>query len=246
MQRRPLIVGVLAALVGAALVLFWAQRGADLVSGGAAHDATTSTGAPGAGEGTATPGETTATGDAGSSLESPASADSTSTESPGTPGGDQTDPARLPATLETDSSLRIPGIGLAVDLHPEGLRAGRINPPAGTVMWFTGHDRVAPGDLGTAVVAAHVVAYGNPDKFSDLSQVQVGDEVELTDADGSESTFTVVRAEVVDKEELRMDADVWGENDSVARLALVTCDDELGFRSDGHRAANYVVIAERA
>lgn len=55
-----------------------------------------------------------------------------------------------------------------------------------------------------------------------------------------------MRAGVVDKEELTTDQAVWGANNSVRRLAIVTCDDAYGFRDDGHRVANYVVIAEPA
>ncbi|HHU11481.1 MAG TPA: class F sortase [Intrasporangiaceae bacterium] len=144
----------------------------------------------------------------------------------------------------TDSTLRIPAIDLVADLHPEGLRGGKVNPPAGTVMWYTGHDRVAPGSVGTSVIAGHVVAGGQPDRFAKLAEVSVGDTVEVTAQDGSTSTFTVVRAEVVDKEDLTTDADVWGANSSIRRLAVVTCDDAHGFRGDGHRVANFVVIAE--
>ena len=156
------------------------------------------------------------------------------------------EPPAPPATaLETGPALRIPGIGLDADLHAEGLRDGRINPPAGTVMWFTGYDRVAPGEVGTAVIAGHVVASGRADVFNRLSEVAVGDEVQVVGDDGVE-TFRVVRAGVVDKDELTVDQTVWGANSSVRRLAIITCDDAYGFRDDGHRVANYVVIAEPA
>ena len=63
---------------------------------------------------------------------------------------------------------------------------------------------------------------------------------------GAVQAFRVVRAGVVDKHALTTDQTVWGGNTSVRRLAIVTCDDAYGFRSDGHRVANYVVIAEPA
>lgn len=111
-------------------------------------------------------------------------------------------------------------------------------------MWFSGHGRVAPGAVGTSVIAGHVAVGGRPDVFADLSDVRVGDRVELTGTDGATRTFRVVRAGVVDKNELTVDQTVWGGNSSVRRLAIVTCDDAFGFRGDGHRVANYVVIAE--
>jgi LPXTG-site transpeptidase (sortase) family protein len=131
-------------------------------------------------------------------------------------------------------------------MHAEGLRAGRINPPAGTVMWFNGQGRVAPGEVGTSVIAGHVASGGRPDVFGKLSRVRVGDRVEVTGTDGVARSFRVVRAGVVDKRDLTTDYSVWGPNSSVRRLAIITCDDAFGFRGDGHRVANYVVIAEPA
>ncbi|NLX00091.1 MAG: hypothetical protein GXY39_10350, partial [Actinomycetales bacterium] len=68
----------------------------------------------------------------------------------------------------------------------------------------------------------------------------------LVDEKGEARVFKVVRAGVVDKDDLTTDQTVWGVNTSVRRLAIVTCDDAYGFRGDGHRVANYVVIAEPA
>ena len=231
MRRRPLVVGAIVAVIGVALVLLGLQRGADGVSAGSDPSPTASgtsassptTGSTSALEATPTTGLATATGPAATA-----------------------EPPAPPATaLETGPALRIPDIGLDADLHAEGLRDGRINPPARTVMWFTGYDRVAPGDVGTSVIAGHVVANGRPDVFNRLSEVAVGDEVQVVGDDGVE-TFRVVRAGVVDKDELTVDQTVWGANSSVRRLAIITCDDAYGFRDDGHRVANYVVIAEPA
>lgn len=222
MRRRPLLVGALVALVGAALILFWIQRGVD-----AFDDASTSASStagvvpPGSPPGAAAP---------------PGSAAPSATAEP--PTGEAAEPS--------GHLLRIPSIDLDAELHAEGLRGGKVNPPARTVMWFTGMDRVAPGERGTSVIAGHVVSGGGPDLFADLAEVTVGDEVDIAQADGSSATFTVVRAGVVDKDELTTDQAVWGHNTSVRRLAIITCDDAYGFRDDGHRVANYVVIAERA
>ena len=209
MRRRPLLVGALVAIVGAALILLWTQRGAEPVDGASTSSATSS------------------------AAVSPTPA--TATAEP--PSGEAPDPS--------GHVLRIPSIDLDADLHAEGLRDGKVNPPAQTVMWFEGMDRVAPGEVGTSVIAGHVVSGGGPDRFADLAQVEVGDEVAIAEADGSSATFTVVRAGVVDKDELTTDQEVWGPNSSVRRLAIITCDDAYGFRDDGHRVANYVVIAER-
>jgi sortase (surface protein transpeptidase) len=223
MTRRPLLVGALVALVGVVLVLLWVQRGADDVS--QAAPLPTASVSP-----TSTPTATTPT-------------PTTTTTTTALPSTAEPPPA---TPVDTDVDLRIPGIGLSASLHAEGLRGGKINPPAGTVMWFTGLDRVAPGAMGTSVIAGHVVAGGRPDVFADLAEVGVGEEVQIVGTDGDVERFRVVRAGVVDKDELTVDQSVWGGNTSVRRLAIITCDDAYGFRGDGHRVANYVVIAEPA
>ena len=121
--------------------------------------------------------------------------------------------------------------------------SGRIVPPAGGATWVRGFGRVEPGAIGTAVVAGHVSAYGKRDVFADLSSVRVGHEL-VVRSGSVVRTYAVTRVRVVDKADLTRDAEVWGENGSHRRLVLITCDDDLGFRKDGHRVANYVVVAE--
>lgn len=120
---------------------------------------------------------------------------------------------------------------------------GTIDPPSGQAMWVQGFDRVRPGSVGTAVVAGHVVYDGEDDIFARLPAVDVGQEVRLVAGDES-LDFVVTRAEIVDKHALTEDDEVWGPNSSTRQLVVVTCDDALGYGSDGHRRANYVVVAE--
>ncbi|MFC7488828.1 class F sortase [Knoellia sp. CPCC 206453] len=140
--------------------------------------------------------------------------------------------------------LRVPDIRLNTSLRSGGVSSsGRINPPAGTAMWVRGYGRVQPGKVGTAVVAGHVASSGDDDVFARLSSVGVGDKVVVTSGSVTR-TYVVKRAAVVNKSTLTHDADVWGQNTSKRRIVLITCDDELGYRSDGHRVANYVVVAD--
>lgn len=130
-------------------------------------------------------------------------------------------------------------------LSPEGLAPdGTINPQQGSVIWFTGNDRVEPGHPGTSVIAGHVTWEKVPDVFYQLPQVEVGDTVEVGYADGTSRTFTVTSAGIEDKQSLARSRTVWGEQPDTPRLAIITCDDELGFLDDGHAVANFVVIAE--
>lgn len=224
MRRQTLLVGAFIVLVGAAASLAWMWRGAD---DAVATDLTMSVSA------TETP---TATESARPGHVS-SSASASEASPPTGRAGEIWDHS---GTVD----LRIPGIDLDVTMRADGLRDGRINPPGGTVMWFDGSERVRPGAVGTAVIAGHVASGSQPDAFADLADVEVGDRVTIRDGDGRPRVFHVVRADVVDKDALTTDQDVWGGNDSVRRLAIITCDDANGYRSDGHRVANYVVIAE--
>ncbi len=122
---------------------------------------------------------------------------------------------------------------------------GTIDPDPGILMWFQGLDRVPPGRVGTAVIAGHVATGDRPDVLAELAEVEVGDDVQVVE-DGRTIPYRVTRAGPIDKVEVTIDEAVWGVNTSRSRLAIITCDDAFGFRGDGHRRANFVVIAEPA
>ncbi|MDN5716795.1 MAG: class F sortase [Janibacter sp.] len=153
----------------------------------------------------------------------------------GTAAADATDPA---------TSLSIPAVGLSTQIEPQGLRGGKVNPDPGQVIWFTGYDRVRPGATGTTVIAGHVISGGEADSFAALEQLTKGDGVVLAYPGGATLRFEVTSTDIVDKDELTTSTQVWGGNDDTRRVVLVTCDDELGFRTDGHRTANFVAVAE--
>ncbi|KRE41388.1 class F sortase [Knoellia sp. Soil729] len=135
-------------------------------------------------------------------------------------------------------------IGLDVSLSSGGVdSSGKVNPPAGRAMWLRGYGRVKPGNVGTAVVAGHVASSGHGDVFAALSSVHVGNTLRIRSG-ATTRTYVVKRAAVVKKATLTHDADVWGQNTSKRRVVLITCDADLGYRSDGHRVANYVVVAD--
>jgi LPXTG-site transpeptidase (sortase) family protein len=256
MTARPWrILGVLVALLGAVLFTVVVQRGVEAAparESAAVGSAARSGSAPVTGQ---SPGTTTS-----APTERPTP---TRTPSPPAQSGGARPPTRSTATAApkqqsagtapkqasstgaTGLRLRIPAIGLDRSVSGRGLSAdGTINPLPGKVMWFTGYDRVRPGRTGTAVIAAHVAVGGRPDVFAALADVDVGDRVEVTEA-GRTIRYTVRSARAVDKRALTTDQAVWGANDSASRLAIITCDDAFGFRSDGHRVANLVLIAER-
>ncbi|MDF3046846.1 MAG: class sortase [Ornithinibacter sp.] len=150
------------------------------------------------------------------------------------------------ASTAGDVRIRIPAIGLDHETSGGGLTPeGTIDPDPGILMWFQGLDRVPPGRVGTAVIAGHVATGDRPDVLAELAEVEVGDDVQVVE-DGRTIPYRVTRAGPIDKVEVTTDEAVWGVNTSRSRLAIITCDDAFGFRGDGHRRANFVVIAEPA
>lgn len=130
-------------------------------------------------------------------------------------------------------------------ISPEGLTPqGTINPDQGEAIWYVGSDRVVPGQVGTAVIAAHVTYYDEPDVFYDLGEVTEGDLVTIGYGNGDTREFVVTSTQQVSKEGLTTSEAVWGDQDDAARVALITCDPSLGARSDGSQKANFVAIAE--
>ena len=152
---------------------------------------------------------------------------------------------RPPTSADQVAFIEVGSVGIRTAVDARGLSAdGTISPPKGTVMWFRGYGRVMPGLVGTSVVAGHVAIDGSPDVFAHLPEVRTGQRVRVGYKDGEVLDLRVVRTKIVDKSALQTDADVWGANSSSRRVVLITCDDAYGFRSDGHRVANFVAVAE--
>jgi LPXTG-site transpeptidase (sortase) family protein len=142
--------------------------------------------------------------------------------------------------------VSVPSAGVAEEpIDAEGLTAqGTVDPDQGEAIWYSGSGRVVPGQVGTAVIAAHMIYYDEPDVFHDLGEVQEGDVVTVGYRNGTTRDFVVTVTQQISKEGLQTAPLVWGDQDDVARIALITCDDSLGERTDGHRKANFVAIAE--
>lgn len=157
----------------------------------------------------------------------------------GSAAGDQT-----PVTGEAPVRLGIPAVGLSLSIRGEGLDDdGQIRPPQGGATWYVGHDRVTPGQLGTAVVAGHASYRGEPDTFADLASVQEGDQVTLTAGDGGTLDLDVVSTHYVSDAELPGFDLVWDGQQTERRVALVTAD-EVELPEGGAGRAHFVAIAE--
>jgi sortase (surface protein transpeptidase) len=187
--------------------------------------------------------ETEATSEAPTSATSPSATPEPEATAAATPSAVPTTPAAQQAVAPSWISIAAGGVDSAI--VPQGLAAdGTINPGRNQVIWFTGSNRVQPGQVGTAVIAAHVTWEGAPDAFLNLPSVGVGDVVTVGYTDGSSASFTVRETAAVDKEALARSLKVWGPHPGVPRLAIITCDPAFGYQADGHTEANFVVIAE--
>lgn len=136
--------------------------------------------------------------------------------------------------------IRIPAIRVNAALMKLGLNSNRtlqVPPNAYTAGWFTGAP--APGQIGPAVIAAHVHWNGQDGVFAHLSSLALGDTIVVTRVDGSTAVFRITQIATYKKSRFPTKL-VYG-NIGFAGLRLITCD---GF--DSRRRAyltNLVVFA---
>jgi sortase (surface protein transpeptidase) len=140
--------------------------------------------------------------------------------------------------------LRIPSISVDTGLIDLGLQAdGTMEVPAdgSTAGWYV--NSPTPGEIGPAVLAAHVDWKGEKGVFFELRNTEPGDEIDVQGADGRTTTFTVRRVEQYPKERFPTDT-VYGDVDT-AQLRLITCGGEFDAAANSYRD-NIVVYAELA
>ena len=148
----------------------------------------------------------------------------------GAPGPGSTPVAGTVVALGPDSAmsysqpetLRIPSIGLTSGFAAVGLTANgflEVPPAADVVGWYTGAP--TPGELGPAVVTAHVDWQHQEGVFHDLGRLKPGDEVAVDRADGVPVTFGVTRVAEYPKTQFPT-AEVYGSVDA-PQLRLITC-----------------------
>ena len=156
-------------------------------------------------------------------------------------------PSAAPATTtvrarNTPVALDVPAIGV----HTTGLvdlgltPSGALDVPkdAATAGWFALSP--VPGEVGPAVLAAHVDYDKVPGVFARLSEMKVGDTAEVTRSDGAAVRFTAYRVERFSKSAFPT-ADVYG-NTAGPELRLVTCGGEFDVAARHYRD-NVVVFA---
>lgn len=98
-----------------------------------------------------------------------------------------------------------------------------------------------PGELGPAIMLGHVdSAAEGPSVFFRLGELQVGDAISVTRADGSTAVFAVDEVQRFPKDEFPTDL-VYGDIDH-AGLRVLTCGGSFD-RASGHYLDNIVVFA---
>lgn len=146
-------------------------------------------------------------------------------------------PAAKPA------SLSIPAIGVrAGSIADLGLTPGgelQVPPDATTVGWFTGAP--SPGEVGPAVLAAHVDYKHVPGAFSKLKDLRSGELVRVGRTDGRTAVFTVYRVDRYAKADFPTD-EVYGDT-TEPELRLITCGGAFD-RSSGNYLDNVVAFAK--
>lgn len=142
----------------------------------------------------------------------------------------------------TPTRIRIPALEVESPVIDLGLKPdGTMEVPAdGAVAgWFTGAP--TPGELGPAVIAAHVDWKGARGIFYDLRAMRPGDEVQVQREDGSTALFQVRAVEQFAKNRFPTEA-VYGDIRH-AGLRLVTCGGQFD-RGARSYVDNIVVFAE--
>jgi len=114
-----------------------------------------------------------------------------------------------------------------------------VPPDAKTVGWYTGAP--TPGEVGPAVLAAHVDWKGEKGVFYDLHEMQSGEEIVIERTDGSTVRFVVRRVEQHPKDRFPTDQ-VYGDVDT-PQLRLITCGGDFNDEARSYRD-NIIVFAE--
>ncbi len=139
--------------------------------------------------------------------------------------------------------IEVPSIGVSAPIDPLGLNAdGSLAVPRDfrRAGYYTG--RSIPGEIGPAVIVAHVDSKSGPAAFAHLRDVRSGAEVVVTRADGSRIVFVVDRVERHPKNAFPT-AEVYGPTPD-ATLRLITCGGSFD-RASGHYRDNYIAFAHR-
>lgn len=138
-------------------------------------------------------------------------------------------------------SMDLPTIGVsnapidAVGVEPNGEME---IPGADAVGWYR-YGR-SPGDVGSAVLAAHIAYNGEDGVFRYLADLEPGDVFSVTYDDGSTQEFTAIGLRQYAKDEAPLDD--FFDRSGTPRLVLITCGGDFNRALDSYDD-NVVVVA---
>ncbi|WP_162606321.1 class F sortase [Jiangella asiatica] len=166
---------------------------------------------------------------------------------PETPAPNPT-PTPTPTQAEPDVAdpvrVTIPAVDIDANVLPIAVDAGNVlvPPPYGDAGWWEAGPE--PGEAGASVIAGHLDNADGPDVFYRLAEVEEGDEIVVTRADGGAGVFRVVDVGQYSQDAFPTES-VYDASDDQPLLRLITCGGEYD-RQLGRYRDNVVVFAERA
>lgn len=138
--------------------------------------------------------------------------------------------------------VRIPSLGVVSDVTELGLQPDRRMevPDNGTdTGWY--NRGPMPGELGPAILAAHVTWEKKPAVFFELGALRPKQQIEVSRADGSTGVFEVTKVGQYPKADFPT-REVYGAVDHAA-LRVITCGGVFDGET-GHHVDNIVVYAK--
>ncbi len=148
----------------------------------------------------------------------------------------------LPVTKSPPRSVRIPAIEVDTAVIDLGLEPdGALETPRDYALagWWAGG--TTADEPGPTVIVGHVDDHRGPAVFYRLSDLVAGDEIEVTSATGTLTTFVVTETAVYDKDAFPTER-VYGPTEQPT-LRLITCGGSFD-RSERSYEDNVVVYAE--
>lgn len=131
-----------------------------------------------------------------------------------------------------------PVVRIGIDATTRELQAPR---DFQTVGWYAAGPR--PGEVGPAVLAGHLDSRTGPGVFARLHELRFGDLIEIRDARGRLTRFSVTRMSQHAKDSFPTDA-VYSPT-KFPTLRLITCGGEFD-RDSGHYSDNLIVYAVKS
>ena len=138
-------------------------------------------------------------------------------------------------------SITIPSLKVTSDLEQLGLgknRAMETPKDPAKAGWY--RPGTTPGAIGPSVIAGHVTWDGVPAVFFKLTELEPGDRIDVSRADGTTAVFTVDRTATYPKDDFPT-VEVYRNLDH-AGLRLITCGGDYS-RENSRYADNVVVYA---